>query len=190
MGKNIMASAVAALALVILPLTALAGTRVTIPGGTPITLRMVDTIDSGTANVGDTFEFKVDDDVVVNGYVVIARGAAGKGQVTKVDRAGTHGHPGSLAIQLDYVYAVDGEKVRLSGENKTTTGEQKKGAASTATIIGYATLGIGGLFAHNFVKGRNVTLDPSKTFSAYIDDTVHVVSSQRAAAPANDGFAH
>jgi hypothetical protein len=188
MKRFIAAALIAGFALA--PLAASAATRVTIPGGTPVTLRMVDTIDSGNANVGDTFEFKVDDDVVVNGYVVIARGAAGKGEVTKVDRAGTHGHPGSLSIELEYVYAVDGEKVRLSGNNKTAVGEQKKGAASTATIIGYATLGIGGLFAHNFVKGRNVTLDPSKTFSGYIVDTVHVVSNQRAAAAANDGFAH
>jgi hypothetical protein len=189
MGKHIMAAA-ATLTLAVLPLTALAGTRVAIPGGTPVTIRMVDTIDSGTANVGDTFEFKTDDDVVVNGYVVIARGAAGKGEVTKVDRAGTHGHPGSLAIQLDYVYAVDGEKVRLDTTSKNNVGQDAKGASSTATIIGYATLGIGGLFAHNFVKGRNITLDPSKTYSAFVSDTVHVVSSQRAVQAANDGFAH
>lgn len=189
MRKHLMTAA-AALAIAVLPLSALAGTRVTIPGGTPITVRMVDKIDSGTANVGDTFEFKADNDVVVNGYVVIARGAEGIGQVTKVDRAGSHGHPGSLGIQLDYIYAVDGEKIRLSTTNKTAVGEQKKGAASTATIIGYATLGIGGLFAHNFVKGRNITLDSSKTFSAFVDDTVHVVSNQRAAAASNDGFAH
>jgi hypothetical protein len=184
---------VAALAAVLClstTLSAIAATRVTIPGGTAVTIRMVDTIDSGTANVGDTFEFKADDDVVVNGYVVIARGAAGHGTVTKVDRAGTHGHPGSLGIQLDYVYAVDGEKIRLDTDNKNAVGEDKKGASSTATIIGYATLGIGGLFAHNFVKGRNVTLDPSKTYSAFVDNTVHVVSNQRAAAPQNDGFAH
>lgn len=191
MGKNIMVSAAAVLALAVMPLAALgAGMRVTVPGGTPVTIRLVDKVDSGTANIGDTFEFKADDDVVVNGFVVIARGAEGRGEVTKVDRAGSHGHPGSLGIQLDYVYAVDGEKIRLDTVNKTETGENKKGAASTATIIGYATLGIGGLFAHNFVKGRNITLDSSKTYSAFVDNTVHVVSDQRAAAASNDGFAH
>jgi hypothetical protein len=190
MGKNIVAAA-AGFAFAMLPLVSLAaGTRITVPGGTPVTIRMVDTIDSGTANVGDTFEFKADDDVVINGYVVIARGAEGRGEVTKVDRAGTHGHPGSLGIQLDYIYAVDGEKIRLDTVSKTETGEDRKGASSTATIIGYATLGIGGLFAHNFVKGRNITLDSSKTYSAFVDNTVHIVSSQRGAAPADDGFAH
>lgn len=188
MRKSILMS-MAVFSLALLPVAALAA-RITIPGGTPVTIRMVDTVDSGTANVGDTFEFKTDDNVVVNGFVVIARGAAGHGTVTSVDRAGSHGHPGSLGIRLDYVYAVDGEKIRLMADNKKTVGEQRKGASSTATIIGYATLGVGGLFAHNFVKGRNVTLDPAKTFSAYVVSTVHVVSNQRAVAAGDDGFAH
>jgi hypothetical protein len=187
--RTVAAALLAALSFA-LPLTAGAATRVTVPGGTPITIRMVDTIDSGNANVGDTFEFKADDNVVVNGMVVVSRGAAGHGTVTSVDRAGGHGHAGSLGIRLDYIYAVDGEKIRLAADRKNTTGEDRKGASSTATIIGYATLGIGGLFAHNFVKGRNISLDPSKTFSAYVVDTVHIVSSQRAAAAGNDGFAH
>lgn len=85
--------------------------------------------------------------------------------------------------------ALAGTRLTIPG-GKTETGEQKKGASSTATIIGYATLGIGGLFAHNFVKGRSITLDSSKSYSAFVDNTVHVVSNQRAAAPANDGFAH
>lgn len=71
------------------PLAALAGTRVTVPGGTAIPVRMVDTIDSGSANVGDTFEFKADDNVIVNGYVVVARGAEGRGEVVSVAPAVT-----------------------------------------------------------------------------------------------------
>lgn len=189
MGKRIMAAA-AGLAFTVLPLVAVAGVRITIPGGTPLTIRMVDKIDSGSANVGDTFQFKADNDVVVNGYVVIARGAEGMGEVTKVDRAGGNGHPGSLGLQFDYVYAVDGEKVKLSSVNKAKVGEQKKGGASTATIAGYVLLGPLGLFAHNWVKGRNITLDSSKTFDVFVDDTVHVVSSQRAIANGNGGFAH
>lgn len=182
--------AAAAIVVFAFPLAAMAGTSVTVPGGTPVTIRMVDTIDSGNANVGDTFEFKVDDNVVVNDYVVVARGAAGHGTVTSVDRAGSHGHAGGLGIRLDYVYAIDGEKIRLDSDNKKTVGEARKGASSTAAIIGFATLGVGGLFAHNFVKGRNITLDPSKTYSAFVSDTVHVVSDRRAAAAGNDGFAH
>lgn len=149
---------------------------------------MVDTVDSGNANVGDTFQFKADDNVVVNGYIVIARGAPGHGTVTSVDRAGAHGHSGSLGIRLDYIYAVDGEKIRLDSTKKN--GQQNSGASSTATIASTLLLGPVGLFAHNWVHGKNVVLDPSKALSAFVSDTVHVVSTQKAAAGGNDGFAH
>lgn len=173
-----------------LPVSALAGTRVAVPGGTAVPIRMVDTIDSGNANVGDTFEFKADDNVVVNGYVVIARGAEGRGSVVSVDRAGGHGHQGNLGVKFDYVYAVDGEKIRLDSVKKNKSGESNSGASSTATIASTLLLGPVGLFAHNWVKGKNVTLDSSKTFSTFVQDTVHVVATQRATAAASDGFAH
>ena len=188
--RSSLALAVAAICLTLAPAVAATGSRITVPGGTPVTLRFVDTVDSGTANVGDTFEFKADDNVVVNGFVVIARGAAGHGTVTSVDRAGSHGHAGNLGIRLDYVYAVDGEKIRLDSVKKNKSGESNAGASSTTTIASTLLLGPVGLFAHNWVKGKNVVLDSGKTVTAFVQDTVHVVSNQRAAAAGNDGFAH
>ncbi|MHB8177484.1 MAG: hypothetical protein ACYDA5_06880 [Vulcanimicrobiaceae bacterium] len=185
--RNFMLLIVAAFFIV--SAVASADTSVTIPGGTPVPIRMVDTISSGTANVGDTFEFKADNAVVVNGWIVIARDAAGRGEVTSVDRAAGNGHAGKLGLKFDYIYAVDGEKIRLSDVDKTKAGQKAKGKSSTATILGYVLLGPVGLFAHNWVKGKNITLDPSKTFSTFVDDTVHVVATQRASQTAG-GFAH
>ncbi len=182
----------AVLAVVATALTAAqalaAGTRVAIPGGTPITIRLAQKLDSGMANVGDTFAFTVDRDVVVNGWVVIPKGASGIGEVVSVDRAGGNGHPGSLGLKFDYVYAADGEKVLLGSAPTAEKGEASKGAASTATMVGYATLGLGGLFAHNFVKGHNLVLDSSRTFTTFVDHTVHVIATQRA--EATDQIAH
>lgn len=180
---------VLALALLSLPASALAGARVRIPGGTPIPIRMVDTISSGTANVGDTFEFKAEHNVIVNGYIVVRRGAEGIGKVMSVERAAGNGHAGKLGLKFEYVYAVDGEKIRLSNVKKTNAGSKKKGASSTATIVGYALLGPLGLFAHNWVKGKNVTLDSSKTFTEFVDSSVHVVATKRVQ-QSSDGFAH
>ena len=172
-----------------LPVAVMADTRVAIPGGTSVPIRMVDSISSGSAEVGDSFEFKAEDDVVVNGWVVISRGAEGRGEVTSVERAGGNGHPGKLGIKFDYIYASDGEKVRLTDVKKTKEGEDSNGASSTATIATYALLGPLGLFAHNLVKGHNLTIDSSKPFTVFVDDTVHVVAKQRGA-KTSDGFAH
>lgn len=165
------------------------GTRILLTGGTQIPVRLAQKVDSGTANVGDVFNITVDKEVDVDGWVVIPQGAGGQGEVTSVDHAGGNGHAGSLGLKFDFVYAADGEKVLLSSSKSDVKGDQKKGASSTATIIGYATLGLGGLFAHNFVHGRNIVLNAaSKPFTVFVDHTVHVVATQRA--QNTDQFAH
>jgi len=161
---------------------------ITVPGGTPITVTLVDKVSSGSAKIGDTFGIRVATDVVVDGYVVIAKDAGGQGEVLAVDKAGSHGHPGSLGVQIDWAYAVSGEKVRLSSQRKTDEGENKTGVSSTMTILSWALLGPVGLFAHNWVKGHEMELDSTHPLQAFVDNTVHVVSSKSADASA--GFAH
>lgn len=50
------------LALIVIPAVAFAGVRVALPGGTPLKVRLVDSISSGSATVGETFAFKADQD--------------------------------------------------------------------------------------------------------------------------------
>ncbi len=165
------------------------GTRVlTVPGGTAVVVALTDKISSGTAKVGDTFSIKAVKDVVIDGYVAIAKDAGGQGEVLAVERAGSHGHAGSLGVQIDWVYAVSGEKVRLSSQRKTDEGENKAGVSSTMTILSWALLGPIGLFTHNWVKGHDFELDGSHPLQAYVDNTVHVESSRRS--DEDSGFAH
>lgn len=165
-----------------------AGTSVTIPGGTAIKVTLVDKISSANANVGDTFAVHAADDVVVDGWVVIPKGAVGQGEVLSVDRAGSHGHPGSMGIQMDWIFAADGEKIHLTSQRKTQEGESKAGVSSTMTIVSWAFLGLPGLFAHNWVRGRDIEIDGTHPLDAFTADTVHVVATAKSGAEA--GFAH
>jgi len=168
---------------------AFAATTVTVPGATPMKIRLIDSISSSNANVGDTFQFRADEDVVVNGWIVVARGAPGQGEVVSVDRAGSHGHPGNLGLKFDYVYAVDGKKIRLTATNQKQQGEERGGASSTATVASTILLGPVGLFAHNWVKGKDITLDGSRALDAFVDSTVHIAATAHGG-PSNAGFAH
>jgi nucleoid-associated protein YgaU len=170
------------------PAASAAPNTIAILGGTPVTVQLVDKVSSGTATVGDTFAVEASNDVIVDGLVAISKGAGGQGEVLSVDRAGSHGHAGSLGIQIDWLYAVDGEKVRLSSQRKSEEGENKAGVSSTMTIVSWAFLGLPGLFVHNWVKGHEIELDGSRAIQAYVSDTVHVVSTMKADAEA--GFAH
>lgn len=149
----------------------------TIPGGTPIDVHLTGELSSSTAKAGDKFSFSVASDVRCGGWLVIPAGAQGVGEVATVENAGGNGHSGKLALQWDYVYAADGEKVRVTQTNANAEGEQKKGAASTATIASYALLGPVGLFAHNWIHGRDVTVTPAQHFTVFVDNTVRVQAS-------------
>jgi hypothetical protein len=155
------------------------GTRLILPGGTPLAIRLKDKVSSETANVGDNFTFEAASDTVVDGWIAIPKSSTGQGTVMKVDRAGKHGHAGSLALQLDWVYAADGNRVKLTSQPSNAAGESKAGTSSTVTIISSLFLGIPGLFAHNFVKGKDVTLDGETPLRAYVDESVYVVASNR-----------
>jgi hypothetical protein len=170
--------------LLLMPLGAVATastnrTTVLLPGGTPLRVHLDTELSSVGSHPGDTFAFTVIDDVRSGDWLVIPAGAHGVGDVVAA---------GKLAVQFDYVYAADGEKVRVAQTADTTEGEQRKGAASTATIASYAVLGPLGLFAHNWVKGRDATIAPSRTFSIVVESTVHVRTVSRLVS--GDDFAH
>lgn len=164
------------------------GTRVVLPGGTLVTVVVVNPISSSTAKVGDSFAVTAKENVVVNGWVAIQKGAPGQGEVTAVTPAGSHGKAGSLGIQMDWIFAADGEKVRLANQKASAEGESKAGVSSTMTILSWVVLGPVGLFAHNWVKGRDVTLDDTRPLQAYVSDSVYVVATSRVDT-AEDGFA-
>jgi hypothetical protein len=164
-----------------------AANGITLPTGTPVDIHLDAPLSSGSAKVGDKFAFQSNGDIAIDGVVVIAKGAQGEGEVALAEGAGSNGHPGKLGLQFNWIAAVDGSKVALSDTQHSDEGEQKKGAASTATIATYILLGPLGLFAHNFVRGRDITLDEKTKLKAYVDHTVHVASQVKESVPA--GFA-
>lgn len=60
-----------------------------LPGGTTLMVALTDKISSGTAKVGDTFSIRAVSDVVLDGYVVIAKDAGGQGEIPSYASANT-----------------------------------------------------------------------------------------------------
>jgi len=162
--------------------------EIVVPGGTPISVALTDKISSGTAKVGDTFGIRATRDIAIDGYVVVSKGAGGQGEVLAVEKSGSHGHAGSLGVRINWIYAVNGEKIRLANHSKTDEGENKSGVSSTMTILSWAILGPVGLFTHNFVKGHDMEIDSTHAIECFVDNSVHIVSSLRL--DSNAGFAH
>jgi hypothetical protein len=132
--------------------------------------------------------FRADDDVIIDGWIVVKKGAIGEGDVLAAERPGGNGHPGKLQLQFDWIYGADGFKIRLSDVASNQEGDGKKGGASTATIASYLILGPLGLFAHNFVHGNDVIVKPDQKIQIFTADPIHVVPTVRVST--GDGFAH
>lgn len=114
--------------------------------------------------------------------MVIAKGAEGQATLTTVEHSGGNGSGGKVQFNIDWVYSVDGGKVALSATNNSTDNADRKGAASTAAILGWATFGVLGLFSHNLAHGRAAVIPADKAFSVFVDHTVHVASDRSASA--------
>jgi len=79
-----------------------------------VVVSVLNTVSSNNASADDTFAFQATQDVVINGYVVIKKGAPGQGTITAVDGAASNGHAGKLAMRFDYVMSTDGLKIPLT----------------------------------------------------------------------------
>jgi uncharacterized membrane protein len=124
----------------------------------------------------------------VDSWVVIARDAVGEGSVVSAEGAAGNGHAGKIQLQLDWIYGADGLKIKLSDVASNANGDGAKGAASTAAIASYLVLGPLGLFAHNWVKGKDVTVKPEQKIAIFVAQTVHVTPKTKVSS--TDGFAH
>ncbi len=155
--------------------------RVVVPGGTVVQVSLTEPVSSATANVNDQVAVVVKREVDVNGWVVIPAGSTGHATVTTVEHAGSNGSGGKLSMSVDWVYSADGGMIQLSATNHASESGDTKGAASTATLLSWVFLGPVGFFAHNFVRGRDVTISTDKTFTVFVDHNTHIQAKQRAA---------
>ena len=95
--------------------------------GTPINVVTVQEITSKEAKPGDNVNFTVNDDVVINGHVVVRKGTTAVGSVITAQKGGYMGKSGKLAIQVEYTQTVDDQRVKLraaqgrDGDDKTNS---------------------------------------------------------------------
>jgi hypothetical protein len=161
---------------------------VTVPGGTPVKVMLTEQVASNSAHAGDKIHFKAVEDVTVDGWVVVSHDAIGEGSVVSAESAGGNGHPGKIQLQFDWIYGTDGLKIKLSDVATNANGDAAKGAASTAAIASYLVLGPLGLFAHNWVHGKDVVVKTDQKIPIYVAQTVHVTPKVKVSS--TDGFAH
>jgi hypothetical protein len=152
---------VAILATATQPSPMLQETELSIPDGTEITVVNTEEISSKTAVEGDPLTFKVDEDVTVNGRVVIAKGTLVKGVVSDAKKNGRMGKAGSLSIRIESTTTVDGQKIRLRA-SKGKEGNDKTGT-TVALVVLFGPLGF-------LKKGKNAKIKEGTRMKAFTDE--------------------
>ena len=147
--------------------TAQNATEIVVPDGTEFTVVTTDEISSKTATEGDPLSFKVAEDVVINGKVVIAKDSLVKGTVASVKKSGFFGRGGNLGIRIESAVTVDSQKVKLrSAKNKE--GGDKTGT-TVALVVLFGPLGF-------LKKGKNAIIKSGTPIKVFTDEDKKVQS--------------
>ena len=120
----------------------------TVPAGTPLVVRLEQTVSAKNSNVGDSFSGVLAQSVVVDGVTVIRSGAPVTGVVTASKGQGRFKGSGDLAIAIkrvgDYAVSTTAYEAAAKGKGKRTAGFVGGGAGG-ALIGGLAGGGKGAL---------------------------------------------
>jgi len=82
----------------------------TLLNNTPVRVKLLKTISSATARVGEPVEFEVLADIFVEGAPVLTKGAKASGVISEAEPKKRFGHGGRLAFSITSVRLADGEQ--------------------------------------------------------------------------------
>ena len=108
--------------------------------GTPITVRIDESLSSDRNAGGDTFEASLADPLVTDGLVIAERGAHVNGRVVNAQKAGHAGGNAFIELGLTGITTSDGQHIAVLTEPWTQRGDTFRGE-DAAKIGGGAALG-------------------------------------------------
>lgn len=138
---------------------------IVLPDGTEFTVLTTEEITSKTASEGDLLTFKVAEDVVVNGHVVIAKDTLVKGEVATAKKSGFFGKGGNIGIRIESTTTVDNQKTKLRSA-KGKAGDDKTGT-TVALVVLFGPLGF-------LKKGKQAIIKPGTAIKVYTDEAKNV----------------
>jgi hypothetical protein len=117
--------------------------HVTIPAGTWISVRTIDRIDSAENRPGDRFEASLEETLLIDGNVVVAKAAQVYGRLTESNKSGTFTGRSELRLELSGI-VVNGQTIpvvtgdyELAGKSRgASTAKRTIGGAAVGSIIG------------------------------------------------------
>ena len=167
--------------------------KVTVPAGTQLSIRMGDTVDSEKAQVGDVFHGSISAPVTIDDQTVIPTSADVEGRVVDVKSAGRFAGGSVLTLQLTKLtmngrsYSIQTDQWSKSGTGKGKgTATKVGGGAAVGAVLGGifgggkgaaigAAAGAGAGTAGSAVgKGQQIVLKPEAVINFTLQNSVTV----------------
>ncbi|MGB8888391.1 MAG: LssY C-terminal domain-containing protein [Candidatus Korobacteraceae bacterium] len=149
--------------------------RLTIPDGTPVTLRLAENVSSAHARVGERLDFVVVRDVNLDGFTVIPAGTMARGSITGVKGKRFLGIGGNVALKLDSVELANGDRVNLRARMDVKGRSRTKLMAAAMVATSLIFLPATPVFL--LTRGHDSTVVKSTEITAQIEGATPVLSA-------------
>jgi PEGA domain len=135
--------------------------------GTPIKLRIAQTVSSADAHVNDRVQFEVLEEIRVSGLLIVPKGGIALGTVTEAQPKRRMARGGKLEIVMDSVRLANGQKAALratkGGNGGGHTGAMTAGIVATALICFVCAP----LFL--LMHGKDITIPKGTEIPTFVD---------------------
>jgi hypothetical protein len=138
--------------------------------GTPVRLRINRTISSEDAQVGDTVDFEVLEDVKSHEIILIPRGGIALATITEAQAKRRMGRAGKLNVNIDSVKLVDNEKIALRAVKEVKGGSHV--GAMTGAIVATSIVFFPAAPLFLLMKGKDITIPKGTEITAYVNRDV------------------
>jgi hypothetical protein len=148
----------------------------TLLDGTPVKLRLSETISSADAKVGQEIPFEVVEDVSVDQIIVLPKGSSAIATVTEADHRKSMGRAGKLNIAISYSRLKDQEKVALRAIKETKGGGHV--GAMTGAIVATSIIFFPAAPLFLFIHGKDISIPQGTEITAFVEGDMHLDMSK------------
>jgi hypothetical protein len=139
----------------------------TLEDGTPVKLRIAQTVSSADAHVNDRVEFEVLEDIRIADTLIIPKGGIAWGTVTEAQPKRRMGRGGKLEIVMESVRLVDGERTALRATKEVQGGGHVGAMTAGIVVTGLIVWPAAPFFL--FMHGKDITIPKGTEVPTFIN---------------------
>jgi hypothetical protein len=143
---------------------------------TPVRLRLNRNLSSADAKEGETADFEVLDDVKIGDTLIVARGGTAIATVTQAQKKRRMARGGKLDVNIDFVRAVNGDKIALRAVKETSGGGHT--GAMTGAIVATSLVFFPAAPFFLFMHGKDITIPKGTEVTAYTNGEIKLEAAK------------